>query len=133
MPEPERTNTGCVDDPAAFTVGVQKLAYDAAGFRPVTNLPAGQMVHRVDIQHRQIQLFCQRLRQEGIHRRGEPPAREALRRRNRRRLDMLQHQLRVYEHELQYLSGDFSAFDAGEEFVRECKDHLNDFENAEGN
>ncbi|WP_278983284.1 MutS-related protein [Segatella bryantii] len=33
------------------------------------------------------------------------------------RVDMLQHQLRVYEHELQYLSGDFSAFDAGEEFV----------------
>jgi predicted translin family RNA/ssDNA-binding protein len=25
------------------------------------------------------------------------------------------------------------SIDAGEEFVRECKDHLNDFENAEGN
>ena len=25
------------------------------------------------------------------------------------------------------------SIDAGEKFVRECKDHLNDFENAEGN
>lgn len=25
------------------------------------------------------------------------------------------------------------SIDASEEFVRECKDHLNDFENAEGN
>ena len=25
------------------------------------------------------------------------------------------------------------SIDSGEQFVRECKDHLNDFENAEGN
>lgn len=25
------------------------------------------------------------------------------------------------------------SIDAGEQFVQECKDHLNDFENAEGN
>ena len=59
----------------------------------------------------------------------------------REKLDKLINELEIYKEKTNNKLSEYydkiekltKSIDSGEQFVQECKDHLNDFENAEGN